>query len=74
MNRLPAITPREMVKAIKRAGFVEDHQRASDLYLHHPATGQTTAGPMRPGDLKRSLMKKIIKEAGFTEESFRELL
>jgi hypothetical protein len=29
---------------------------------------------MHPGDVKRSLLKKIIRDIGMTEDEFRELL
>jgi hypothetical protein len=29
---------------------------------------------MHPGDVKRPLLKKIIQDAGLTEEEFRDLL
>jgi predicted RNA binding protein YcfA (HicA-like mRNA interferase family) len=33
-----------------------------------------TTVPMHPGDIARSLLKKIIKDVGLTEEEFRKLL
>ena len=74
MSRLPTLTARQVLQALKRGGFVESHQRGSHLYLEHPTTGHYTAVPMHPGDLKRSLLKAIIKQAGLTEDEFRELL
>jgi len=38
MPRLPAITAKQAVRALKRAGFFEDRQRGSDLILIHPTT------------------------------------
>lgn len=74
MNRLPNVTAKELVKALKRAGFVEDGQRGSHLYLWHVEKKLLTTVPMHSGDVKRSLMKRIIKQAGFTEKQFREFL
>ena len=33
-----------------------------------------TSVPMHPGDLNRSLLKKILKQIGWSEEQFRKLL
>jgi len=33
-----------------------------------------TSVPMHPGDLKRSLLKEIIRQAGLTEDQFRKYL
>ena len=74
MSRLPTVTASEMVRALKRAGFVEHHQKGSHLYLWHGERQMMTGVPMHPGDLKRSLMKAIIKQAGLTEDDFRRLL
>ena len=39
------------------------------------ACGQNkTTVPMHPGDLPRWLLKKIIKDAGLSEDQFRSLL
>ncbi len=74
MSRLPSLTSKQVLKALLRGGFVRKHQRGSHLTLHHPGTGQHTTVPMHCGDLYRGLVKDIIKQAGLTEEQFRELL
>jgi predicted RNA binding protein YcfA (HicA-like mRNA interferase family) len=74
MTRLPTLTARQVLRALLRAGFEEKHQRGSHRYLLHPATGNFTGVPIHPGDLARELVRKIIRQAGLTEEEFRELL
>jgi len=74
MSRLPNATPKEVVKALERGGFVRTSQKGSHLYLYHDGREVMTTVPMHPGDLPRWLLKKIIKQAGFTEDEFRELL
>jgi predicted RNA binding protein YcfA (HicA-like mRNA interferase family) len=74
MSRLPALTARQMVKALLKAGFLEEHQRGSHLSLCHPVTHRVTVVPMHPGDLHRGLMKAILKQAGLSEEEFRKFL
>ena len=73
-GRLPTLRPREVVAALKRAGFVEHSQHGSNLVLRHPATMRRTVVPMHARDLNRGLLKEIIKQAGVTEEEFRTLL
>lgn len=55
-------------------GFVEGDQRGSHLTLWHPTTGSQTTVPVHGGDVKRGLMKLILKQAGLTEAEFRSLL
>ena len=51
------------------------HQKGSHCYHASPDTGKVvTTLPMHPGDVKRSLLKKIIRDIGLTEDDFRELL
>lgn len=68
------VRPREMVAALKRAGFEEFHQKGSHLYLFHPSKKLTTTVPLHPGDLDRGLMKKILRQADISEEEFRSFL
>jgi predicted RNA binding protein YcfA (HicA-like mRNA interferase family) len=74
-GRLPSCTARDVDGALRRGGFVLVHQRGSHRYYASPKTGKiVTAVPMHPGDVKRPLLKKIIRDAGLTEEEFRKLL
>ena len=74
MTRLPGVKPRELVAAIKKAGFVEHHQKGSHLYLWHPGKRRMTSVPMHPGDVNRGLVQAIIKQAGLSIEEFLSLL
>lgn len=74
MTRLPTLNPTQFVRALKRAGFVEHTQRGSHLMLKHPVDGRRTVVPMHGGELKRSLMKLILKQIELDEAAFRDLL
>ena len=74
-GRLPALTPRKVIRAFERAGFVLVRVTGSHhLYEHPERLGRIVPVPLHPGDLKRALLKTIIKQAGLTEEEFLELL
>ncbi|MGA2736362.1 MAG: type II toxin-antitoxin system HicA family toxin [Bryobacteraceae bacterium] len=49
MPQLPSLTARKVVRALKRAGFVEDRQRGSHLVLMHPETKARTVVPIHAG-------------------------
>ena len=36
MAKRPVLTPRELLRLLREAGFVEDHQTGSHLILIHP--------------------------------------
>lgn len=75
MSRLPSLTAREIVRALKRAGFVEDRQKGSHLVLMHPQTKARTVVPVHPGkDIKKSLALSIINDAKLTVGEFLLLL
>jgi predicted RNA binding protein YcfA (HicA-like mRNA interferase family) len=74
MTRLPVLSPRKMIQALERAGFVANGQKGSHFYLWHPVRKLTTAVPIHPGDLKRNLVRAILQQVDLTEEEFREFL
>jgi len=65
-------TAREVVRFLKRKGFIEKRQKGSHLLLQHPQTGYRTFVPMHPGELPTGLFLKILKDAGFTLADFRQ--
>ncbi len=74
-GRLSSCTARDVDRALKRGGFTVVHQKGSHRFYASPKTGKiVTAVPMHPGDIKRPLLKKIIQDAGLTEDEFRKLL
>lgn len=61
MSRLPSLTARKIVRALKKAGFIEERQKGSHLILIHPETYARTVVPMHSGrPLKKSLLHAII--------------
>ena len=75
LARLPGARAKEVIRALERAGFVREPKKAtSHVLLRHPATKRTTVVPIHSKELPRWLLKKIIKDAGFTEDEFRRLL
>ncbi len=62
-----------MIKALKRLGFIETGQKGSHVLLEHPVSKAQTSVPMHGGDLKRGLMKAILRQAGLSEDEFREI-
>jgi predicted RNA binding protein YcfA (HicA-like mRNA interferase family) len=74
MSRLPAVKPRQVVAVLRRAGFIEHHQKGSHLFLWNSQTRRMTTVPQHPGDLKMGTLRAIIKQAGLTEEQFAQSL
>lgn len=76
MPKLPALTAKELVRVLKRAGFQEDRQKCSHLVLMHPKTKRRVVVPMHSGrTIKRPLLQSIIeKDMGISTEEFIKLL
>lgn len=75
MARLSSLTAREVLRALKRAGFVEDRQRGSHLVLVNPETKARTVVPVHAGrTIKEPLLRAIIRDAGLTAEGFLDLI
>lgn len=75
MARFPALTARKVVRALKRAGFVEDRQRGSHLVLIHPETKARTVVPIHSGrTIKESLLRAIVRDANLSVAEFIGLL
>jgi predicted RNA binding protein YcfA (HicA-like mRNA interferase family) len=75
LARLPGVRAKELIRALGKAGFVFDRQNAtSHVVLRNPVTKRTTAVPVHSKELPRWLLKKIIKDAGLSEEEFRAVL
>ena len=75
LARLPSCTAHDVDRVLTRQGFIVTHQKGSHRYYKSPHTGKiVTSIPMHPGDLNRSLLKKILKQVGLGEAEFRKLL
>jgi predicted RNA binding protein YcfA (HicA-like mRNA interferase family) len=63
---------REVLAKLIRAGFVEVRQTGSHKVLRH-SDGRQTYVAMHPGTLPTGTFRKILKQAGVSEEEFRAL-
>lgn len=73
--RLPAVKPKEVLRALARAGFFIHHASGSHHVLKHPGkTHLRVTVPFHNKDLKRRTLASIIEQAGLTTEEFVELV
>ncbi len=73
--KLPRITATELVRALHKDGWYDDHQRGSHLFLMHPNKGGRVAVPMHAGKIiKAGLLAGILKDADLTPDELRRLL
>ena len=58
------MTPKEMIKYLKKNGFEEVSQNGSHRKLKNPETGRTLIIPYHSKALKKGLEQAILKQAG----------
>ena len=60
---------------MRGAGFFLHHSTGGHHYFKHPTKpGRIVTVPVHLGDLKRSVLASILKQAGLTTEEFLDLL
>ncbi len=75
MSKIPALTARKVIRALRRAGFVEDRQKGSHLVLIHRETQSRTVVPVHAGrTIKEPLLRAIVRDANLSVDEFIELL
>jgi predicted RNA binding protein YcfA (HicA-like mRNA interferase family) len=73
MPKLPRRRGREVISALKHAGFAVARIKGSHHFLKHP-DGRCTVVPVHAGEIiGTGLMKTILDDAEMTIEQFLEL-
>jgi predicted RNA binding protein YcfA (HicA-like mRNA interferase family) len=62
----------EVLRKLRRAGFIEKRRTGSHIVLRHP-DGRQTYVAMHPGDMPSGTFRAILKQAQLDEEAFKLL-
>ncbi len=74
-SRLGGLKPREVLRALRNAGFEVHHITGSHYVLkNRQRTGLRVTLPWHGRDLKAGTLMAIIEQAGLTVEQFKKLL
>lgn len=72
---LPVVTAKKCLKALKKAGFVIDHQTGSHARLIHAIHKELRVTiPIHNKDLPRGTLKSILRQAQLTTKEFIRFL
>jgi mRNA interferase HicA len=63
MSKLPSLKPREVVKILKKNGFVELRQIRNHLHLYNYEHKVRVTVPIHNKDLKRKTLVSILRQA-----------
>ncbi len=64
---------KELVKALRRTGFVVDHQRGSHIFLHNLEKNISVVVPLHR-EIKKGTLNSILKKAGLSVEELKNLV
>lgn len=75
MPKLPSVSGEQLIRALKRAGFVELRQKGSHVSLEKRTADRVfkTVVPMH-NELAKGTLSDILKQSGLTLEEFLEIL
>lgn len=72
--RLPAVRPKQAVRALERCGWQLDRSRGSHQVFRHPNHSHRVVVPMHGRDLARGTLDAIIDASGVSRDEFIRLL
>ena len=71
MGRLAGVKYRQIIKKLKKLGFVFDRQAAGSHEIwFNPATDKYATIPNHPGDMPEGTLRAILRQADVTAEQF----
>ncbi len=74
MSKHPALSGKEIIKALTKADFETTRQRGSHVFLKHP-DGRVTVVPVHSGEMVGvGLLSKILRDADMTRDELSALL
>jgi predicted RNA binding protein YcfA (HicA-like mRNA interferase family) len=74
MSKIPSVTGREVITALKKIGFEVIRIRGSHHFLRHP-DDRCTVVPVHSGEtIGIGLLNQILKDCQLDREEFRNLI
>lgn len=64
---------KEVVKALRRIGFVVDHQRGSHIFMHNLQRNISVIVPAHK-ELKKGTLQNILRKVGIATNDLQELV
>lgn len=75
MSRTPVVTARQLMRVLRKFGFVQTRSRGSHRRFEHPDGRKTTVPVHRGRDIPRGLLRQIVTiDVGITIDEFIALL
>ncbi|MFY4730241.1 type II toxin-antitoxin system HicA family toxin [Nitrospira sp. BLG_2] len=74
MSKLPVVSGQEAVRALKKIGYLIDHQTGSHIILRQSPPPHRRLSVPQHTELAKGTLRSIIRQAGLTVEEFSALL
>lgn len=68
MSKFPSFTSKELVKLLKKNGFVLLRSKGSHNMYHNPVTKRKAIIPLHNANLPKGTLLSILKRAGIDKE------
>jgi len=72
MPRIPALTPRKIIKILEKKGFVLDRSKGSHRIYLHPETRQRVIVPFHRKDIPQGTLLEILRQAGISRDELQD--
>ena len=73
--KLPVITSKQLIRALKKAGFIIHGQKGSHVHMKHLGPPvRIVSVPFHNVDIKKGLLRSIIRQAGMSKEEMQKYL
>ena len=74
MPKLPQITPKKLLKILKKCGFQIDHVTGSHFILYNSETKKRAVIACHAKSLPKGTLMSILSETGINRKDFLKLL
>lgn len=74
MPKLPTLTPRKVIKVLKKKGFILDRVKGSHHIYYRPETKCRVIVALHKKDLPKGTLLEILKQAGVSKDDLRDIL
>jgi predicted RNA binding protein YcfA (HicA-like mRNA interferase family) len=74
MTRLPAVSPRRLIRALEKVGFVVQRQSGSHVVMKKYSGNLRVIIPYHSADIPKGTLRNILRDANLTIEELSELL
>ena len=72
MSDIPSLTPQEIIKILKKRGFLLDRVKGSHHIYYHDELKRRVVVPLHKRDLPKGTFYQILKEAGIDKEDLKK--